>query len=66
MLGNTRFPPARVVAINRKYKYKAPIMRMNDKEYHPELTVIDYDRFIPDYAGNEQKYMADGIHITPA
>jgi hypothetical protein len=36
------------------------------KAFHPEISVIDYDKFIPDFAGNEQKYMDDGHHLTPA
>jgi hypothetical protein len=31
---------------------------------HPELTVIDYDDFIPRYRGHESCYTADGVHLA--
>ncbi|MEM8915841.1 MAG: SGNH/GDSL hydrolase family protein [Pseudomonadota bacterium] len=32
---------------------------------HPEIATIDFDAFIPSFAGNEAFYMPDGMHLTP-
>lgn len=32
----------------------------------PTLPTIDFDSFVPSYSGNEQRYAADGLHLTRA